>query len=457
MAETRPQKQDRNKGETRRLARFCADLQFDELDQNVIEAAEKSFVDTIAACYSGTVTDPGELMLNYVSSFGGDEATVIGDANKTLAQFSAMANGTTAHALDVDDGHRAASVHPGSSTIPAALAMAEKYDRSGKELLTAIVVGYEATIKTAVAVQTSHRERHFHATATCGCFGAAAAASHLLRLDETKTAHALGLAGTQAGGLFEFLKKGSMAKRFHPGRAAMAGITAAELAAEGFDGPDTIIEGEEGFAKGFSDQYDLSVYDQLGDPYSITRVYLKPYPCCRHIHGPVEAIKEIRNEGVEPSNVDRIRIETYQSAAYHDKKQIENLLDAQMSIPYGVAISFISGKAMLDQFDPSHANDADVATLIDATEIVATDEMESLYPEARPATVIVETNDGNQYKKAIKFPLGAAETPISKDRLERKFRDITVEMLTTEQQDNILQTAFNIKQLDSIRILSEKL
>ena len=449
--------EDRNARATQQAARFCADLTYDDLSEDVLSSTKKSFIDTIGASFAGTTSRAGTHMLRYVGTLGGEEATVIGAKGESLAHLAALANGTTAHALEIDDGHRGASAHPGSAIIPAALATAEKHDRSGKELVTAIVAGYDVMVKTAMSVQTSHRERHFHATATCGCFGSAAAVSKILNLDETQTAHALGLAGTQAGGLFEFLAKGSMSKRFHPGRAGMAGVLASELAREGFDGPDTIIEGEEGFAEAYAATYDLSPFDTLGDPYSITESYLKPYPCCRHIHGPIQAIQKIRASGVESATVDTIRVETYRSAAYHDKTRIENTLDAQMSIPYCVAIALATGEATLSSFDPSHTQDETVATLLEATEVVATDEMERKYPETRPARVIVTTTDGRRFEETILYPLGAPEAPLSEERIADKFRDVTDPVLDSEDKERIIDGAFSIEEYSSVSSFTDLL
>jgi 2-methylcitrate dehydratase PrpD len=444
-------------GATRSLSRFCSTLRFDDLDEITVESAEKALVDALASCYAGVSTEPGELMIEYASSVGGDDATIIGADGTSIPQFAALANGTTTHALDVDDGHRAASAHPGSAVVPAALAIAEQRDRSGTDLLTAIVAGYEAMITTASAVQPSHRERHFHATATAGCFGAAAAVACLLDLDETETAHALGLAGTQAGGLFEFLEKGSMAKRFHPGRAAMAGIVAAELAANGFDGPDTIIEGEGGFAEAFADEYDLSGFGRLGEPFAITQTYLKPYPACRHIHGPIDVMFELRSEGVEPGDVSRIVVETYQNAAYHDNAVIRNLLDAQMSIPFGVATALANGNAELAEFDPSLAADEEIASVIEKTEVVATAEMEAMYPDTRPAKIVLETTDGERYERLVEYPSGAAERPLSSERIAGKFRDLSDGILSADEQETILANAFGIADVDSLRAFATAL
>lgn len=439
---------------TMQLARFVAALEYRDLDPTITTATKDAILDTLGACYAGTMTDAGSRILEYVATFDGDAATVVDQRDSSIAHMAALANGTTAHALDVDDGHREASAHPGSAVIPAALALAEKHDIDGRGLVTAVVAGYEALVSTAVAVQTSHRERGFHATATTGCFGAAAAASSVLGLTTKGTAHALGLGGTQAGGLFEFLEKGSMAKRFHPGRAAMAGVIAAELASRGFDGPDTIIEGDDGFATAYADEYDFSPFDRLGDPFAVTESYLKPYPCCRHIHGPIEVVVDLRAEGVDPSTVTSISVETYQSAAHHDTKRIDNLLDAQMSLPYGVAVAFATGDTSLDAFDPANAKRDDVAELMQRINVCATDEMDAKYSETRPATVIVETKDGNQYERFVEYPHGAVESPLTSEEVSAKFRDLSSASLDRAEQDAVIDAVLQLETKQSVTELT---
>lgn len=443
---------------TARLAAFVATLTYDDLDDDVATATRNGVLDTLGACYAGTTTTPGEIIQRYVGRFDGDAATITGRDRTTVAHLAALANGTSAHALDVDDGHRAGSAHLGSAVVPAALALGEARDISGRELLTAVAAGYEAMAAVAVAVQTSHRERGFHATGTAGCFGAAAAASSVLDLDETSTAHALGLAGTQAGGLFEFLEKGSMAKRYHPGRAAMAGVMAAELASEGFDGPDTVIEGKNGFARAFADEHDFGPFDRLGDPFAVTRTYIKPYPACRHVHGPIDAALALREE-VAVDEIEGIWVETYRSAAHHDAATVNNLLDAQMSLPYCVAVAFVEGEVSLSTLDPVDAErdsdtdgraEHDLVTLLAAnTTVVATEEMERRYPETRPARIVVTTAEGRTLERIVEYPRGAAESPLSVAEVAEKFRSLSANELDPAERDAIINGVQELPEADS--------
>lgn len=433
-------------GETLRLAAFCAELTYEELDDEVVLAVKKAVADALASGYAGIDTDAGVPVREYVDDLSGDgDATVLGSASGALPHFAALANGTMIHALDVDDGHRTAAGHPGAAVIPAVLAVGEELGSTGREVIVAVAAGYDAMVKTASSVQTSHRERGFHGTATTGCIGASAAVARLYGLDTEGVADAVGLGGTQAGGLFEFLAKGSMAKRFHPGRAALAGVLAGGMAAKGFDGPDTIIEGENGFARAFSDEYDLAPFETLGDPFEVTRSYLKPYPCCRHIHGPIEAVFAMLEDGVRAEDVDEIRVETYRAAAHHDNREVENLLDAQMSIPYGVAVAFVAGDAALSEFDPPRTDDPEVDRLIRRTTVVQTDEMESRYPDTRPARVVVRTADGESHDEVVEYPTGCAENPLSEAALRQKFADLSAGRLTDAEREATLSTVFDLE------------
>lgn len=440
---------------TRRLAAFCSSLSYADLDASVRADATHALADTVGCMIAGLDAPAGTRMGTYLDALGRTgRATLVGSNTGTLGHLAALGNGTFGHALDADDGHRRASAHPGVAVVPAAIAVGEHRDKNGRELLAAVVAGYEAVCTVAGAVQPSHRDRGFHATATCGCFGAAAAAANLLDLDPEATTHALGLAGTQAGGLFEFLADGSAAKRFHAGRAAMAGVLAGELADSGFDGPRAIIEGTNGFARAFADEAELSGFESLGDPFEITRTYLKPYPCCRHIHGPIDAALRLR-EQVDPGTIESIRVETYRAAAHHDKTAVRTLLDAQLSIPYGVALAFVTGAATLDGFNPPDT-EGPVADLAGAIDVVRTDEMDARYPETRPCRLIVEA-DAGRYAETIDYPLGAPENPMSEAQLRRKFESMTEARLTEAERSDLFTGLVEVTDHDDVDDLTARL
>lgn len=415
-------------GATARLARFVADCDAGDLPAEALDAAGRSFADTLAAVVAGADTDPARNVRRAVGRYGavlGNDAggAVAPGGDRLSEPFAALVTGTAAHALELDDGHRRASAHPGAVVVPTVLALAERVDADGPALTEATVVGYEAMVAAASAVMPSHRERGFHATATAGCFGAAAAAAKLLDLDAPATRDALGLAGTQAGGLFEFLADGSMAKRVHTGRAAMAGIVAADMAAEGVTGPGSVLEGDDGFVSAFAADGDLAPFDALGEPYAITETYRKPYACCRHVHGPIDAVLDVR-EDVPAHAVERVRVETYTGAAHHDATAVSTVLDAQMSLPYAVAVAFAEGRPDLGAFAPPRT-DEPIAALMDRVSVVSTGEMDDRYAAERPARTVVETTDGDVYERDVAYPTGAAENPMSRAELREKYDALT--------------------------------
>lgn len=405
-------------GATRWLATFVADCDADDLPDDVVSAAGRSLADSLAVIAAGAATEPARGVRTTVERYGTGQAVAPG--GEPLSEpFAALVTGTAAHALELDDGHRSASAHPGAVVVPTVLALADRVDADGADLVEGIVAGYEATVAAASAVMPSHRERGFHATATAGCLGAAAAAASLLDLDADATTDALGLGGTQAGGLFEFLADGSMAKRVHPGRAAMAGVLAADMAADGVTGPGSVVEGEDGFVAAFAPDGTLAPFDALGEPYAVTEVYRKPYACCRHIHGPIDAVLDIR-EAVPPSAVEAVRVETYTTAAHHDATAVETVLDAQMSIPYGVAVAYETGRADLAAFDTGQHR-AELADLMERVSVSATGAMDDRYPAERPARTVVETVEGEIHERDVSFPTGAAEKPMSRAELREKY------------------------------------
>jgi 2-methylcitrate dehydratase PrpD len=250
---------------SRELGEFICSLEYEEIPERVRTLAKYCFLDWIASVYAGSHEKPVKMMLEVVNAMPGKpECTVIPDASKNIPLLAALINGASSHMVEMDDLHRPSIFHPAAPIIPAALALAEREERSGRDLIAAIVAGYEVGIRVAEMVGTSHYQ-FWHTTATCGTFGAAAAAGKLLPLDPQQMVWALGSAGTQAAGLWEFLVESAMSKQLHPGKAAMNGILAALLAQQGFTGAEHILEGEKGFCRATSRDYDFSgAMDGLG-------------------------------------------------------------------------------------------------------------------------------------------------------------------------------------------------
>ncbi len=243
------------KSSSMKLAEFVTDLQYDKLPAPIIKQAKLCLMDTIGVAIAGAEAPWSKIIADYVRSLGGTEqSSIYKNDFKTLPQNAAYANGSFAHAWEYDDAERS-MLHPGAVIVPSAIATAEASQANGRDLIVAIVAGYEVMIRVSRAVNPqpyrSHVFRGFHPTSTCGPFGAAAAASVIMGLDSEQIADALGLAGSHASGIQEFLADGSPVKRLHPGKAAHDGISSAQLAARGLSGPRTIFEGRDGFLRAF--------------------------------------------------------------------------------------------------------------------------------------------------------------------------------------------------------------
>ena len=332
--------------------------------------------------------------------------------SKSSPLMAALHNGCLGNVLEMDDVDKRAVLHAAPTIIPAALAMAEHTGASAKNFLDAIVIGYEATIRIGRAVGAAHYA-FWHNTATCGPFGAAAAACHLL--EGSDLVSALGLAGTQAAGLWQTRHEpDSMAKQLHAGHAAHAGVLAAVLSAQGFQGPRSILEGEQGFfaamCKGANPEDVLSDY---GDDWLIHQTSIKPYPACRHAHPAIDAALKAHEEAM-PLGFD-IVVETYPDALkFCDRPEPKTVIEAKFSLQHSVAVSLLKGEPSLVDFDIDKVSN-DVIELRNRISVRATDEFTKTYPEHYGAAVIL---GGNRY--VAKDAYGDPECPISKEAVIQK-------------------------------------
>lgn len=272
------------------LAKYVTELKYEDLSNEVVEKAKMHLLDTMGNMLGAFCMPWSKMVIDIVRKTGGvPQSKVFGVEEMYPIMMAALANGTIAHGIDADDsGARPSWAHPGSCIIPAAYAAAEAERATGKELITAIVSGYELNCRIDSAVYPGLRNRGFHATGVVGTFGAAAAAGKLIGLGEDQMVNALGLAGIQAAGLEEWLTSGDMSKRLHAGKAAMNGVLAALLASEGYTGPVTVFEGKYGLLSTHADGYDLNrLTERLGEEYKILGCKFKPYACCHELCPPI--------------------------------------------------------------------------------------------------------------------------------------------------------------------------
>jgi 2-methylcitrate dehydratase PrpD len=442
---------------TIKLASFVSDLKYEKLSLNVIQKTKETIIDFIAALLAGCHWDSvlsQKLIELIISNGGSQEATIIGHGIKVPVVNAAMCNSVLSHVVELDDGHRVARGHPGTVVVSPALAMSEYLHSNGRELITAIVAGYDVLIRVASSMNPSHLERGFHTTGTCGTLAAAAVAAKLYKLNDEETANALGLAGTQAAGLLEVTIDGQMAKPLHPGKSAYAGVLSAMMAKNGVQGPKTIIEGAKGFARAMSDEcdYELMLKD-LNKVFHISDCYIKPYPSCRHTHPPVDAaISLLKESKFDNDDIKNILIRTYPAAISHTGKIFKPKTpeEAKFSIPYCVCAALVKGKFGLNELEVDCLNNELINILSDKVIIEPDQNLESKSPKTRGAEVSIIFKNGDKLFKRIGLPKGEVENPVSIDDLINKFAYCTDYLYSKAKRDNIINEIFSIDQTNDV-------
>ena len=416
---------------TRALAQVLAAASYDDLPTQALEHARRAVVDWLGSALGGSIELPARLAQRVATTFGAsDEATMFG-AGRSSAVAAAFANGVASHILELDDIHKGSTVHPAAPIVPAALAIAEREHADGRAFLTAVIVGYEAAFRIGEAVNPSHYY-FFHPTGTVATFGAAAAAASVMRLPADRMVDALGTAGTQAAALWEFNADAAMSKHLHPGKAAMNGVLAADLARVGFTGASRILEGERGFFRAMSESFDPSrVVDDLGQRWKIGENGYKLYSCCGHTHTAVDCALDIRaRRAWSPMEVMRqvgsITVETY-GPGYEIVKAMNprTPYQAKFSLAYCIAASLLEGALGLEQFsedrfDADGVRDRTIADLLRRTRVVVAEDLTAKYPAAWPVRITIALESGATERAASDYPKGNAENPVTTEQLERK-------------------------------------
>jgi 2-methylcitrate dehydratase PrpD len=349
-------------GLTERLAEFVARLSLAALPPEVVSRTRLLVLDLAGnAVRARHDAESTPALLSAIASLGlayGD-AHVFGDEATYSACGAALINATLGHSLDFDDTHAEAVVHPGAPIIPAALAAAEMADASGAEVIAAIVAGYEVALRLALALPArAHYDRGFHPSATCGVFGAAAAAARVFGLGPDRVASALGIALSQSAGSLQFLANGAWTKRFQVGWAGMAGLVAATLARDGFNGAAAPIEGRHGFLRAYAPEPEPTrVLRDLGQAYELMATGVKPYPSCRWGHAGIDAALALRRDlSLKPDEIEGAVLGLSRAAMLlvgepaDRKADPRNVVDAQFSGPFVIATALATGRMDWDSY-----------------------------------------------------------------------------------------------------------
>jgi len=393
---------------TRGIARHLLEKPVEPAD---LEAAALFTLDAVANAVAGRNSDQGRILLRWAEGRSMDPSR------------EAFLMGALTHILEVDDIHKASVVHPGCVVVPAAWAMAQKNGASGHAFLKAVLWGFEATTRVGMAVGPAHY-RIWHNTATCGPYGSAAASSALLGLDEDSLVNAFGNAGTQSAGLWEFLETGAMTKHLHAGRAAEAGVTAAELAAFGFTGPPGILEGVRGFfAAACPDAVPERVLADPGQRWQLYETSIKPWPSCRHTHPVIDATQMIRNRIIRVEAIKSVKIESYKAALdLCNNLDPESEYAAKFSLQHTVVAALSDDEVSFLSFDAAARER--LRTLREKTSVSVTETLEGAYPARWGGAVEVTLDDGTTMREERQDALGDPEVPLPRERLIAKAKSL---------------------------------
>ena len=444
-------------GITQEFASYCDRMKFNDLSDEVIDCAKYRFLDFISVACRGSKEDPSQTIYRFVKEMDKGEGVIVGTKEKAPYLYSALANGTSSHAIEMDDVDNEASLHPGVVVFPSALATGEMAGASGKRFILAVVLGYEVMVRLgrALGPENSYK-RGFHPTGTCGTFGSSVASSKILGLQEEEILNAIGISGSQAAGSMEYLAQGAWTKPFHAGWAAHSGMVAALLSGKGFKGPSSILEGRDGFLHAYSNGADPSkVLEGIGSRLQILRTSVKSHACCRYMHPPIDAVLKIVNENnLRPEQVKKIKVGVLKAGTsliaepIESKYNPQSIVDAQFSMPFGAAVALLYGKAGLNEFQLSTIRSRPVREMMRKVECTVDPELDRTFPKQWRATAEILTEDEKSYSTTVEYPKGDPENPLSWEEMKERFHDLTGQIMTRERRLKIIE---EVERLDGVK------
>lgn len=427
-------------GETIRLAEFASQLRFEDLPAAVIQRAKDSITDTIATIVFGRSLPWSSIIVAHARRMGdGGRSQILGDGEQPVtAPYAALANGALAHAFELDGATRpSAGAHPGATIFTAALALAQERGFSGRALIAAFVAGAEVMIRIGRATHHSNETRGFHAPGTTGPFGAAVACGHLLGFDVEHMTNALGIAGSLSSGLVAFARSGdgAMVKRLHFGRAAEGGLLAASLAADGFTGPSTVLEGDCGFLSAFcNERDDAELTKGLWNTWLTSRISMKRYACHTACHAPVQAIVDLKANGqIDSRDIQSIEIKVgAKELRRHNIREPSDVMIGQYSVPFSVALAVVADARDPRTFRDADVNNPELLSLMGRIRLVP---WERQPPSPIASATTVTKHDGTTLTAEVEDFKGTPDNPLSASELRDKA------LLLTRDHDATAMTA----------------
>ncbi|WP_066495165.1 MmgE/PrpD family protein [Abyssisolibacter fermentans] len=448
---------------TRLISEYASNVKYEDIPAQVIEFTKLLILDSVGNSIGGQLLEPGKKINEYYSEMGGrPEATVLSTGEMLPLNNAVYINSYLSNVLDYDDAYKAVG-HPGCTIIPPAIAVAEHREKSGKELLTAIITGYETSIRIAQGISPSaERILKVWGTTQHQIFGTVIAASSLLNLDVDQMRNAIGIAGYHA--VQPFGNKVGMNPADRPvswmknnyGWAAMGGVMAAILTEKGFIGNKAFLDGETGlWIMAASDQCDFELMvSGLGEEYKTMTTEFKPYACCRWAHSAVEAGEIlIKNNEIDLRQIQKVDVEAYTMAAtYLPEKKPINAFEAQFSLPYLLSIT-LHGKSPALGLKEEDITSEDILTLSQKVNITVNEELNNLFftKGQMPSSVKITMKDGTTFEEVIYEPKGSESNPITNDELVTKFFNITIPIVGEEKAKKLYNSIMSMENVTNIK------
>ncbi len=430
------------------LAQHFSAFSYAKLPDASKRSLKRLLLDYLGVTIAGSQSDSGTIARTFAKLDGGKaQATIIGEGTRTTAAQAAFANGISAHSLELDDIDVLAYFHFSPPVYSAALAAGEMQAANGKQLLVALAAGCEMMERVSRASNPSLRDRNYHTTAACGVFGATIAAGLLWKIPPVKLVSAFGLAGAQASGVLEF-QGTSMQKRFAPGPAARAGLTAARMAQLGYIGQEMIFEGKRGFLVAFTDKSDVAqLTANLHKPYRLDIEY-KPYACARPIHNAIDCALEIRRrDKPDLAGISHIEVARHPSwVGKHGEKAPKSFHAAQLSLAFSIAVALKEGGALLAQYSARNLKAPLLVRLMGLTDIT----VDASLPRGVSCRMTMTMSDGRKFVSQIDYPKGSIEVPMTDEEIRTKFEGLAVPVIGAARAEQLADMAGSIEKCGDI-------
>lgn len=448
---------------TRALAECVVNITYDRLPPEVIHEVKRRILDVLGIALNASKTDSGRRLAQYaIQQAVPGKAFLWGRKETTAPSLATLVNASMIFNMEMDDVHRTSHCHPAVTTIPPALALADEMALGGREIICAVTAGYEVENRVGAAVSPSiHLDRPFLPAAMLGTLGAAAVAAKLLYgLNAEKVLGALGTAAYLTPvALYENYKEGSSSKELCIGWAGSTGITAVNLARNGFEGPPGWLEGSLGFATAAADRYDMNrLVERIGEGYEILKSGIKPYACCRQHHTAIDAALEIRDRHAPcPDDIEKIVHRTFYVGSRGNNRRPTTISSAKYSAPFSIATALLEGRAWRQDYTLEKIADAKVMALAAKVEVQADPELEKLYDEKWPSIVEVYLKDGRFFQARRDLPKGEPEYRLSDEDLIIKFMDLAGDVVSSQRVEEIYQSVWNLENLQNTQTLTQLL